>query len=141
MSTHVSLLGMETRELTARERGVLDLLLTRPFPGREALLEQAKTVRTSGLSCTCGCPSFSLKPDLSLPAAKVIDRVPSDAHGSDPGGSEVGVLLFADDGYLSGVEIHDWDGSGYAGLPDPSALKLSVWSEPNVAGARHLLNP
>jgi hypothetical protein len=132
---------VEVRELTPDERGILDLLLTRTFAGREALLEQAKTVQTTGLSCTCGCPSFSLKPDRALAAAEVAHRMPSDAHGPDPGGNEIGVLLWVDDGYLFDVEIFSYGGAGFAGLPDPSTLKLSKWSEPDDAGSHHLLNP
>jgi hypothetical protein len=133
---------METRELTPTERGILDLLLTRSFPGRDALLSQATTVRTTGLSCTCGCPSFSLKPDQTLPHAEVTDRMPSGAHGTDPGGNEIGVLLFVEDGYLFDVEVFSYEEpSAFAGLPDPSALKLSEWSTPDEGGARHLLNP
>jgi len=50
-------------------------------------------------------------------------------------------LLFVDDGYLSEVEVFNYEGSDFAGLPDPSALKLSEWSEATDAGVRHLLNP
>jgi len=132
---------VEGRDLTPNQRSVLDLLLMRSFPGREALLEQAKTVRTTGLSCTCGCPSFSLTPDRTLPAADVADRMPSDAHGIDPGGNEIGVLLWVDEGYLFDVEVFSYEGSDFAGLPEPGALKLSEWSEPDDAGSRHLLNP
>ena len=133
---------MHVRELTAEERGVLDLLLTRRFPGRDALVEQARHARTTGPSCTCGCPSFALVADHALAAAAVDERMPTDAHGSDPGGNAVGVLLFVDDGYLSEVEIYSTDVSdGFAGLPDPGSLKLSEWSEPDEAGTRRLLNP
>lgn len=132
---------MEARNLTADERAILDLLLTREFAGRDSLLVQAATVQTMGLCCTCGCPSFSLKPDTALAAAEVAERMPSDAHGTDPGGNLVGVLLFVDDGYLSEVEVFNYEGTDFAGLPDTSALKLSEWSEPNETGGRHLLNP
>jgi len=131
---------MYTRPLTQQERALLDFLLTRDFPGREALLRQAETVRTAGRSCGCGCPSFSLKPDLALPAPDVPDRMPTDAHGSDPGGNAVGVLLFVNDGYLSDVEVYSFEGS-FAGLPDTDALQLSEWSAPDEHGARHLTNP
>jgi hypothetical protein len=129
------------RALNADERSVLDFLLTREFPGRDELVVQARSVQTTGLSCTCGCPSFSLKPDLSLPPAPVTDPRPTDAHGIDPAGTEIGVLLFVDDGYLSDVEIYNFDDRGFAGLPDPAALKLSEWSERDESGSRHLLNP
>jgi hypothetical protein len=67
--------------------------------------------------------------------------MPTDAHGTDPGGNPVGVLLFVDDGYLSEVEVYSVDGSGFAGLPDASTLELSRWSKANNTGMRHLLNP
>jgi hypothetical protein len=133
---------METRELTLNEQGIVELLLTRDFPGRDALLVQAETVRTTGLSCTCGCPSFSLEADRALPPAAVVDRRPSDAHGTDPGGHQIGVLLFVDDGYLADVEIFSYEEeSVFAGLPDPGALKLSEWSTPDDAGVSRLRNP
>jgi len=132
---------MQARDLTSEERGVLDLLLTRRFQGRDALAAQAKTVQTTGLSCSCGCPSFALSPDRTLPSAEVAERMPTDAHGTDPDGNPVGVLLFVDDGYLSEVEVYSVDGSGFAGLPDAGALKLSQWSKAKNTGMRHLLNP
>ena len=65
----------------------------------------------------------------------------SDAHGTDPGGNEVGVLLFVDDGYLFDVEIYSAESDTFDGLPHPDSLKLSEWSEPNEHGTRRLLNP
>ena len=68
-------------------------------------------------------------------------RMPTDAHGTDSGGNEVGVLLFVDDGYLAEVEVYSFGEDEFAGLPDASALKLSEWSAPDSAGMRQLLNP
>ena len=65
----------------------------------------------------------------------------SDAHGTDPGGNEVGVLLFVDDGYLSGIEVYSATREGFSGLPQPRALKLSEWTEPDERGTRWLKNP
>jgi hypothetical protein len=71
--------------------------------------------------------------------------MPTDAHGRDPGGNDVGVLLFVDEGYLSEVEVFDYGDGSYAGLPDPADLKLSQWSEWFVTDdgsrGRTLLNP
>lgn len=128
------------RSLTEREQAILALLLEKDFAGRDELVVQARSVRTAGLSCNCGCPSFSLRPDQSLPPAPVETRMPSDAHGTDPGNNQIGVLLFVKDGYLENVEVYSYDGN-FAGLPDPSALKLSMWSSPGSSGIRHLLNP
>jgi hypothetical protein len=132
---------MPLRSLKPEEQAVLDLLLTREFPGRDELLIQAESVKTSGLSCDCGCPSFSLQPDRSLPPGPVTERMPTDAHGTDPAGNQVGVLLFVDDGYLAEVEVYSFDDTDFAGLPDAAALRLSQWSAMNNAAARHLLNP
>jgi hypothetical protein len=132
---------VEARPLQSGERALLDFLLSRDVPGRMQLLAQANTVLTTGLSCSCGCPSFALVADRSLPPAPVAERMVSDAHGTDPGGNAVGVLLFTEDGYLCQVEVYGVEGSNFAGLPQPDSLKLSEWSVPNERGSRHLLNP
>ena len=131
---------MATRELADDERRLLDFLLSPPFRGRDELAAQALTVQTAGLSCGCGCPSFSLVPDRLLPPAVVDARVPIEAHGEDPAGNQVGVLLFVDDGYLSEVEVYSIAGDRFGGVPDPRRLRISEWSEPDTDGARHLLD-
>lgn len=98
-------------------------------------------MRTEGPSCACGCPSFTLVPDRSLPAAEVEDVVPIEAHGIDPAGNSVGVLLFVQDGYLSEVEVFSFEGSKFAGLPDPGNVRITQWSAPDEVGARYVLNP
>jgi hypothetical protein len=70
----------------------------------------------------------------------------SSAHGERcsrprPGGNSIGVLLFVKEGYLDDVEIYSNEGSTIAGLPVPSALKLSERSQPDPSGARYLTNP
>jgi hypothetical protein len=135
---------MPLRDLTAAEHLLLEFLLTPPFPARDALALQAETVRTGGSSCDCGCPSFSLVPDRSLPPAELPEdsRVVSEANGHDPGGNCVHVILWVDaGGYLADVEVSDLHAdSTFAGVPDPSALRISVWSEPDESGVQTLLS-
>jgi hypothetical protein len=125
------------------QRALLDFLLSRDFAGRAELARQAETVLTGGPSCSCGCPSFSLIADRSLPPAAVAyaDRMVSDAHGTDPGGNSVGVLLFTEDGYLAEVEVYGVEGDDFDGLPRPDSLQLSDWSKPDDHGNSRLLNP
>jgi hypothetical protein len=132
---------MNTQPLNDEQRVLLNFLLDREFPGRAELAAQALSVATAGRSCSCGCPSFSLVADLSLPPAVVDERMVSDAHGTDPGGNEVGVLLFTEDGYLSEVEVYSATGGGFDGLPRPDSLQLSNWSDPDEGGVRRLTNP
>ena len=121
---------------------MLDFLLSRDFPGRTDFVRQAETVLTAGSSCSCGCPSFSLVADRAVPPAAIAyaDRMITDAHGTDPGGNAVGVMLFADQS-LADVEIYGVEGSDFDGLPHPDSLKLSDWSEPDESGTQWLQNP
>jgi hypothetical protein len=134
---------MAIRPLSDDERALIEFLLSSDAnPGAAELRRQAATVRTTGSSCDCGCPSFGLTADRAVPAAPVDERVVAEAHGHDPGGNAVGVLLFVtEDGYLDDLEVFGYDTSDFAGLPLPESLKLTEWSEPDENGARTLLNP
>jgi hypothetical protein len=131
----------DPQPLSIEQRAVLDFLLVKDFKGRDELAAQAETVRTSGSSCDCGCPSFSLDPDRTLPAAVVDDTVPVEAHGPARDGSPIGVLLFVRDGYLDELEIFGYAETPPPELPDTQRLALSQWSDPNGGGVRILLNP
>jgi hypothetical protein len=62
----------------------------------------------------------------------------SDAHGTDPGGNAIGVLLFVED--LCEVEVYSVEGDGLSELPSSTELTLSEWSDPDGGGTRRLLN-
>jgi len=132
--------SVNLRALSDDERRLLDFLLSAEFEGRDALRRQAASARTAGTSCTCGCPSFYLNPDRSLASAPVTERVPVEAHGRDPGGHLVGVLLFVDDGYLSELEVFGYESPEFAGLPRPDDLEISQWGKPDEDGVRRLLS-
>jgi hypothetical protein len=44
------------------------------------------------------------------------------ADGESPEGEPVGVILWVRGGFLSGLEVHPWNGSVSIRLPDPAAL-------------------
>jgi len=46
-----------------------------------------------------------------------------------------------DEGYLFDVEVFNYDGSDFGGVPHPSALKILEWSAPDSDGHHRLLNP
>lgn len=112
----------ESRALTDDERSLLAFMLSDPIEEREALLAQAATATTTGSSCDCGCPSFTLQVDLSVARVDLCGVV-RNGEGVDAGSNAVGVILWADDGYLSEVEVHALGGS-FDGLPRPADLTL-----------------
>jgi hypothetical protein len=86
------------RQLTDRERQILDMLLSADFPGVEELRAQARSVtaRREGLI-------IDLVVEPGIPKAKVLARVPVQAV-VDGDGYDGGLLLYVDYGSLSGLE-------------------------------------
>jgi hypothetical protein len=127
------------RELTDVEKSVLKVLLSEPFPGRDALDQQVPYVRTTGLSCTCGCPSIALEVSPPGSPAAVTERVPVEAFGRDESGNLVGVLLFVDNGLMSELEFYSLVGDEAPAIPKLDSLRIAEWSE-QQDGGRSLLN-
>jgi len=89
-----------TRPLLTNERAALDALLASDFDGAPELRRQASTVMAdrSGLI-------IDLVVESSLPVAHVKSRVPVEAPvDADDGTPRNGLILFADEGRLSGLE-------------------------------------
>jgi hypothetical protein len=97
--------------LLAEERAALLALLDfADFAGRDALREQASVVRAVG-ECPCGCATVGLVVDPACPSAgRTYRPIPNEADVLDADGENVGgVIVFADDGYLSGLEIFSYE--------------------------------
>jgi hypothetical protein len=127
------------RDLNPDERAVIERLLSQPFAGRDQLVQQAAFVRTTGLSCSCGCPSIQLQVEIPAQKASVEERVPVSGHGRDPDGNLVGVLLFVDDGVMSELEFFSYVNQ-VPGFPLLESLRVDEWSERDASGSRRLLN-
>jgi hypothetical protein len=94
------------RSLLPDERHILDVLLSRPFEGRDELKAQVAVVSVDGLSCACGCPSLALTVEPTAQPAPVHGMV-AEGAGVDRDGNAVGVLLFVDDhGYMADVDVY-----------------------------------
>ena len=107
------------RKLSREERDILDFLLTADFPGAGELRLQAPFASAVG-RCPCGCATISLDVDRTqAPRAAVVDHAP--VHASASSGPE-GLLLFVDDGYLSGLEIYTTDHEAPSVFPPPSGF-------------------
>jgi hypothetical protein len=108
------------RSLSQRESAALGVLLSRDFVGAEALRRQAESATASGDGLI-----IDLIVDPSLPAAVVLSRVPVEAPVIDAEANHGGLLLFVEDGRLSGLEYwwtsdakpDDFPDSGWIGEP------------------------
>jgi len=99
---------LSPRRLQPEERATLLALLNHAdFEGRHALVEQVDAARADG-HCPCGCATVGLVVDPAAPSAgKTYRPIPNEADVHDADGGYIGgVIVFADDGYLSALEIY-----------------------------------
>jgi hypothetical protein len=123
----------QPRELSVRERALLERLLTSPIATSE-LRQQVEAALVTG-ECSCGCPSVSLAVPEGLPRASWPLDTPGVRHGEDtdfsadataPDGRALDVILHITGGQV--VELEIWAGT-FGGdprtdLPDPATLRL-----------------
>ena len=108
-----------SRPLTPAEREVLDVLLDGDFAGAAELRAQAETARVTR-RCGCGCPTVDLEVDATLPAAEVTGRAAVEIDVP-----EGGLIVFVDDGRLSGLEYWTISDETPTAFPAPDEILLS----------------
>jgi hypothetical protein len=99
----------EFRPPTAREREILDFLLSVEAVGIVELREQAALARVARWSC--GCASFNVVVDRDKAPRSVITTSPAvEAFSTERDDSDKAfdLLLWVQDGWLAGVEIVDY---------------------------------
>jgi hypothetical protein len=114
---------MATRDLTPDERSILELLLSKAFPGNDLLRQQLANVQTSGLSCKCGWASIWLDVDRSVSPTQVWGSI--NAFGRDDGGNLVDLALHFEGGYLKELDLTDIASMSATGVGLPRAETLS----------------
>jgi hypothetical protein len=118
------------RELTTRERAILEMLLAVEAPGIREL--RAQVPYASAARWGCGCASFDVRvdrqraPRSSVAASPAIEATTVERENHS---KTFDLLLWVDDGWLSGVEIVDYvDRHGDESpdeIPPPEA-----WNDP-----------
>jgi hypothetical protein len=103
-----------TRNPDEIERGLLDAMLARPFPGSAELARQLRSVTVEPIS---GERSVRLIPSASAPAAVVRHRVPVEAVAEDTGGVVIHALLHVVRGVAEELEFFREDGEEAFELP------------------------
>lgn len=121
------------RELTQREREVLEFLLSEPFPGRDELRQQVKHVLVREQFSPSDPTIILCFPTRPRPAP-VQSPIPVEAETiGDPPGDRTQVLLHVHDGYVHELEFYE-EGGKDAYLPEPRQLKL--YHPPDAAAAQ-----
>ena len=108
------------RPLTVDEHDLIEAMLGAVRSGVSRYIKQLESAEVIG-GCGCGCPSIDL-----IVASAVTEAAPSPvllADAESPEGVQVGVILWARDRCLSGLEVHPWDGSDVIRLPHPETLR------------------
>ena len=108
------------RALTVDEHDLIEAMLGALRSGVGRYINQLESAEVVG-GCRCGCPSINLAvgsdADGDLPTPVVL------ADAESPEGVLVGVILWARGGFLSGLEVHPWDGAATIRLPKPESLR------------------
>jgi hypothetical protein len=111
---------MESRQLTSRERAIVELLLSATFSGREAIRKQVRNARVRVVD-----PEGSLAFEVSASEkAAVRHRIPIEAEAEDRDGVTVHALLHVVDGRVAELEFFKDDASPILELPPPDQWRL-----------------
>lgn len=103
------------RDLTERERAVLDFLLSADFDGVDDSRRQAANVLVTG-GCECGCPSIDFgHPDVGPGIKPVVNAQIKGANDT--------LFAFTQGPWLAGIEYVGYDDQP-AELPEPSRLEI-----------------
>jgi hypothetical protein len=108
------------RPLTEDEHDLIEAMLGALRSGVSRFIGQLESAEVIG-GCGCGCPSIDIAVVSDAADGKPTPVILADAVS--PGGVSVGVILWARDGRLSGLEVHPWEGDEVIRLPRPETLR------------------
>ena len=111
------------RTITPTEAAVIRWLLDNAPKGdvtayRELPVEELRVVG----GCECGCSSLNFRPQPLGAGYKII----ANARAVYPDGKEAGLILWACEGEVSSLEVHDYDPGASRRVPQVSDLRNFV---------------
>lgn len=109
------------RSLSESEQALIAALLSYLPEGAESFLAQLEQARVVD-HCSCGCPSIDLAIGKARKRAAGDTEILIGADGCSPEGTPVGIILWAQAGNLSSLEVHAWDAATDFSLPEPDTL-------------------
>jgi hypothetical protein len=108
------------RVLRSDEKELIMDLLSH-LPNSKPYLEQIDKLRVVS-QCDCGCPTIDLALSDKKKGSSDIPEILMEADGQSPEGIPVGIILWAREGYLSGLEVYPWEETTKFSLPEPELL-------------------
>jgi hypothetical protein len=123
MRTHTVRSVEPPRSPSDDEERTLRRLLSKDFHGRDALLNQLDGLRIKAECSTCVTVDFVTAP--AADEALVGRGVPVEGSSPDADGVPIHVLLHADGGKLSWLEVYREDGAEVKRLPGSDGLRVT----------------
>lgn len=111
---------MPPRKLSASEAKLIDRLLEKDFPGRDAIVEQIKAARVEQID-TDGSLKFFVDSNVN---AVTKFRIPTEGRFEDTDGTAIHLLLHVVNGKIDELEVYKDDSSSVISMPDPKHLTL-----------------
>ncbi len=111
---------MATRKLTESEVNLINRLLEKDFPGRDAIAEQISSALVEQIDA-----NGSLKFFVNRDANAVTEfRIPTEGEFEDVDGATIHLLLHVVNGKVDELEIYKDDSSSVVKMPEPKHLRL-----------------
>jgi hypothetical protein len=116
------------RPITEAEASVIEHALIAEGLGTDPLLASVRSLLVIG-RCGCGCASvdFAVPPSITQSAAPLVD-----ATGKTPSGDDLGIIIWANGGSISGLEVFGHTDEP-APLPVVSSIKSCFGGDTNAA--------
>ena len=117
-----SLRTLPNRPISAQEKTLVAWLLAH-VSGAAPLDDQVDRLRVVA-ACECGCPSVEFALDDSPAPAPTHTHILVEAVGKSPEGVDVGVILWENEGVVSGLEVYCYNNESGFQVPDPKDLEI-----------------
>ena len=113
----------ESRNLTEKERMLLEALFAHGTPASKAYADQLPLVVAIS-RCSCGCPTIDLGVGNRAASLGSPTVILAEGGGVSPEGISFGIILHGREGLISELEFYAIDGKGEFSIPDLDQIQF-----------------